>query len=85
MCIFVKGCLTFELEYILYSVTSSINAGVNQTFSVPLLDTMIHLVLNEALLFNIFHEHCTKLCNVTFFFFMNTSLIPWVIQATIAG
>ena len=70
MCIFVKGCLTFELEYILYSVTSSINAGVNQTFSVPLLDTMIHLVVNEALLFNIFHEHCTKLCNVTFFSFL---------------
>ena len=37
-----------------YSVTSSINAGVNQTFFVTLLDTMIHLVVNEALLFNIF-------------------------------
>ena len=54
MCIFVIGCLTFELEYIL-SVKSSINAGVNQTFSVTLLDTMIHLVVNEARLFNIFY------------------------------
>ena len=53
MCIFVKGCLTFELEYILF-LTSSINAGVNQTFSVTLLDTMIHLVVNEALLFFLF-------------------------------
>jgi len=41
---------------IFYSVTSSINAGVNQTFSVTLLllVAMIHLVVNEALLFNIF-------------------------------
>ena len=54
MRIFIKGCLTFELEYILYSVTSSINAGVNQTFSVTILVTMIHLMVNEALLFNIF-------------------------------
>ena len=35
-------------------MTSFINAGVNQTFSVTLLDTMIHLVVNEALLFDIF-------------------------------
>ena len=54
MCIFVKGCLTFELENILYSVTSSINAGVNQTFSMTLLVTMTHLVVTEELLFNIF-------------------------------
>ena len=72
MRIFVKGCLTFEL---FYSVTSSINAGVNQTFSVTLSVAMIHLVTNEALLFNILHEHCTKLCNVTFFLFQS-SLIP---------
>ena len=41
---------------IFYSETSSINAGVNQTFSVTLLllVAMIHLVVNEALLFNIF-------------------------------
>ena len=39
-----------------YSVTSPINAGINQTFSVTLLllVAMIHLVVNEALLFNIF-------------------------------
>ena len=61
MCIFVKGCLTFELENILYSVTSSINAGVNQTFSVPLLDTMIHVVVNETLLFNIFTQALYKI------------------------
>ena len=68
MCIFVKGCLTFELEYILLR-ESSTNAGVNQTFSVTLLDTMIHLVVNEAR--SVFlHEHCTKLCNVTFLFFI---------------
>ena len=74
MCIFVKDCLTFELEYILLR-ESSINAGVNQTFSVTLLDTMIHLVVNEAR--SVFlHEHCTKLCKVTFNLFLNTSLIP---------
>ena len=33
-------------------MTSSINAGVNQTFSVTLLVAMIHMVVNEALLFN---------------------------------
>ena len=43
MCIFVKGCLTFELEYILFRDV----IHVNQTFSVTLLDTMIHLVVNE--------------------------------------
>ena len=68
MCIFVKGCLTFELEYILFR-ESSINAGVNQTLSVTLSVAMIYLVVNEALLFSFLHEHCTKLCNVTFFLF----------------
>ena len=48
MCIFVK------LLNLFYFVTSSINAVVNQTFAVTLLDTMIHLVVNETLLFNIF-------------------------------
>ena len=62
MCIFVKGCLT-----LFYSVTSSINAGVNQAISVTLSVAMIHLVVNETLLFSFLHEHCTKLCNVTFF------------------
>ena len=50
MCIFVK---LLNLS-IFYFVTSSINAVVNQTFSVTLLDTMIHLVVNETFLFNIF-------------------------------
>ena len=39
---------------IFYSVTSSINAGVNQTFSVTLSVAMIYLVVNETLLLNIF-------------------------------
>ena len=52
----------FELEYILFVIlTSSINAGVNQTFSVTLLVTMIHLVVNEALLFNIFTRALYKI------------------------
>ena len=78
MCIFVKGYLTFELEYILFR---------DQTFSVTLLDTMIRLVVNEVLLFNIFtralyksmqHAMFTSIvqkyatCHV---FFFNTSLI----------
>ena len=53
MCIFVKGCLLLNLS-IFYSVTSSINAGVNQTFSETLSVAMIHMVVNEALLFNSF-------------------------------
>ena len=75
MCIFVKGCLTFELEYILF-LTSFINAGVNQTFSVTLLDTMIHLVVNEALLFNMFTRALYKIMQRDIFSFLNTSLIP---------
>ena len=75
MCIFVKGCLTFELEYILF-LTSFINAGVNQTFSVTLLDTMIHLVVNEALLFNIVTRTLYKITQRDIFFHFNTSLIP---------
>ena len=84
MCIFVKGCLTFELEYILF-LTSSINAGVNQTFSVTLLDTMIHLVVNEALLFNIFTRALYKIMQrdiCSFSIFINPTR---VIQATIPG
>ena len=51
-----------------YSVTSSINAGVNQTFSVTLLDTMIHLVIHEALLFNIFTRALYKIMQRDIFF-----------------
>ena len=57
---FCKGCLTFELEYILF-MTSSINAGVYQTVSVTFLDTMIHVVVNETLLFNIFTQALYKI------------------------
>ena len=37
------------------------NAGVNQTFSVTLSVAMIHLVVNEALLFNIFTRALYKI------------------------
>ena len=57
---FCKGCLTFELEYILF-MTSSINASVYQTVSVTFLDTMIHVVVNETLLFNIFTQALYKI------------------------
>ena len=56
MCIFVKGCLT-----LFYSVTSSINAGVNQAISVTLSVAMIHLVVNEALLFSFFTRALYKI------------------------
>ena len=69
MCSFVKGCLTFELEYILFRDVI-INAGVNQTFSVTLLDTMIHLVVNEALLFNIFTRALYKIMHSDIFSFL---------------
>ena len=68
MCIFVKGCLTFQLEYILLR-ESSTNAGVNQTFSVTLLDTMIHLVVNEVLLFTIFTRALYKIMHRDIFLF----------------
>ena len=84
MCIFVKGCLTFELEYILF-LTSSINAGVNQTFSVTLLDTMIHLVVNEALLFNMFTRALYKIMQRDIFSFSIFINPTRVIQATIPG
>ena len=69
MCIFVKGCLTFELEYILFR-DASINAGVNQTFSVTLSVAMIHLVVNEALLFNIFTRALYKIMECDIFSFL---------------
>ena len=84
MCIFVKGCLTFELEYILF-LTSSINAGVNQTFSVTLLDTMIHLVVNEALLFNMFTRALYKIMQRDIFSFLIFINPTRVILATIPG
>ena len=74
MCIFVKGCLTFELEYILFR-DASINAGVNQTFSVTLSVAMIHLVVNEALLFNILTSTVQNYATQHFFIFQ-PSLIP---------
>ena len=70
MCIFVKGCLTFELEYILFRDVI-INAGVNQTFSVTISVAMIHLVVNEALLFNIFTRALYKIMQRNIFFFFS--------------
>ena len=69
MCIFVKVAYLLNLG-IFYSVTSSINAGVNQTFSVTLLDTMIHLVVNEALLFNIFTRTLYRIMQSDIFSFL---------------
>ena len=69
MCIFVKVAYLLNLG-IFYSVTSSINAGVNQTFSVTLLDTMIHLVVNEALLFNIFTRTLYRIMQRDIFSFL---------------
>ena len=68
-----------------YSVTSSINTGVNQTFFVTVLDTMKHLVANEALLFNIFTRALYKIMQrdiLYFFIFTNPTR---VFQATIPG
>ena len=82
MYIFCKRLLNFCT---FYSVTSSINAGVNQTFSVTLLVTMIHLVVNEALLFSIFTRALYTIMQhdiLSFFKFINPT---HVIQATIPG
>ncbi|MCB4781076.1 MAG: hypothetical protein LGB62_07705, partial [Sulfurovum sp.] len=54
---------------IFYSVMSSINAGFNQTFSVTLSVAMIHLVANEALLFNIFTRAWYKIMQRDIFSF----------------
>ena len=51
-------------------VTSFINTGVNQTFSVTLLVAMIHLVVNEALLFNIFTQALYKIMQRDIFYFL---------------
>ena len=49
-------------------MTSPINADVNQTFSVTLLVTIIHLVVNKALLFNIFTRALYKILQRDIFF-----------------
>ena len=64
---------------------SSINAGVNQTFSVTLLVAMIHLVVNEALLFNIFRRASYKIMQHDIFSFLIFINPTRVIQATIPG
>ena len=70
---------------IFYSVTSSINAGVNQTFSVTLSVAMIYLVVNEALLFNIFTRALYKIMQREFFSFLIFINPTRVIQATMPG
>ena len=70
ICIFVKGCLTFFTSVYSIPLTSSINAGVNQTFSVIILLTMIHMVVNEALLFNIFTRALYKIMQHDIFSFL---------------
>ena len=82
MCISVKGCFFFFFNF---SVTSSINAGVNQTFSVALSVAMIHLVANEALLFNIFTRALYKIMQRDIFSFSIFINPTRVIQATIPG
>ena len=68
-------------------MTSSINAGVNQTLSMTLSVAMIYLVVNEALLFNIFTRALYKIMD--FFLLLFSFLIfinpTHVIQATIPG
>ena len=73
-------CMTKPIEdsvCIFYSVTSSVKAGVNQTFSVTLLVAMVHLVVSEALLFNIFTRALYKIMQRDIFLFQS-SLIPHV-------
>ena len=70
---------------IFYSVTSSINAGVNQTFSVTLSVAIIYLVVNEALLFNIFTRALYKIMQRDIFSFLIFINPTRVIQATIPG
>ena len=64
---------------------SSINAGVNQTFSVTLSVAMIHLVVNEALLFNICTRALYKIMQRDIFSFLICINPTRVIQATIPG
>ena len=66
-------------------MTSSINAGVNQTFSVTLSVAMIYLVVNEALLFNIFTRALYKITQREIFSFSIFINPTRVIQATIPG
>ena len=58
----MQFCKRLLLNFsIFYSVMSSINAGVNQTFCATLLVAMIHLVVNEALLFSMFTRALYKI------------------------
>ena len=66
-------------------MTSSINAGVNQTFSMTLSVAMIYLVVNEALLFNIFTRALYKIMQRDIFSFLIFINPTRVIQATIPG
>ena len=70
---------------IFYSVTSFINVGVNQTFSATLLVDMIHLVVNEALLFNIFTRALYKIMERDILYFLIFINPTRVIQATTPG
>ena len=57
-----------------HAVTSFINAGVKQTFSVTLIVTMIHLVVNEVTFVQYFYTSIVR--NYALWHFLNTSLIP---------
>ena len=82
---FCKMLLNFLNLSIFYSVTSSINAGDNQTFSVTLSVAVVHLVVNEALLFNIFTRALYKIIQRDIFSFSVFINPTRVIQATIPG
>ena len=66
-------------------MTSSINEGVNRTFSVTLSVAMIYLVVNEALLFNIFTRAMYKIMQRDIFCFLIFINPTRVIQATNLG
>ena len=66
-------------------MTSSINTGVNQTFSVTLLVAMLYLVVNEALLLNIFTRAWYKIMQRDILYFLIFINPTRVIQATIPG
>ena len=67
-------------------MTSSINAGINQTFSVTLLVTMIHFVVTEALSFNIFTRALYEIMQRDILFYFKCFINPTRgIQANISG
>ena len=72
---------------ICYSMTSSINAGVNQAFSVTLLllVAMIHLVVNKALLFSVFTRALYKIMQRDILYFLIFINPTRIFQATIPG